>query len=274
MKKIIFASSFFLFSFFLSFEIKSFRPAQTKTGQQSEEVFGIDVSHYQGNIDWHKVSKLKKFSYDRKSSNNKSERITTNSKVEFVFIKSTEGSTFVDKKFKRNLKGCIKYGIPRTGYHYYRFNSDPKRQAQNYIKNVPKSEINLPPVIDLEYKGNRSLFPSEIIKKPSIKKTFILRLEILCYELEKHYGQKPIFYTSPSFYSKFIKGNFPDNPIWISDLRPVKSPNCDWLFWQNSWKGQVQGITSKDSKGRFQNLVDINKFNGNKEEFYNLVNKK
>jgi lysozyme len=81
--------------------------------------------------------------------------------------------------------------------------------------------------------------------------------------LEKHYGQKPIFYTSTAFYGALIKGNFSDHSIWIQDLRPVISPDFDWLFWQISLRGQIEGITA--------NVVDINIFNGNKSDFHNYL---
>jgi len=272
MKKIIFASIFFIVSIFLFFQIQKFKLPKLKQQSRTEEIYGIDVSHFQGNIDWYRVSKSKKISYYRRSSNEKSERMTTNSKVEFVLIKATEGSTFVDEKFKNNLRGCEKYGIPRTGYHYYRFNSDPKSQARNFINNVPKSKINFPPAIDIEFTNNEKLKPSGLDNNYPRKKEFIRSLTILSNELENHYGQKPIFYTTPTIYTNLIKGNFPDNPIWISDLRPIKSPNLDWIFWQISFRGQIDGVPRKDAKGRIQ-YVDINKFKGNKKDFDDFVKK-
>jgi lysozyme len=269
MKKIIFVSILLILAFSLSF--RTHNPPNPKP--ESEELLGIDVSHYQGTIDWQKVSKIQRITYDRRAENNNSLRVKKKSRVRFCFIKATEGTTFKDRKFERNLKECVKYKIPRTGYHYYRLNSDPKKQAQNFINSVPKSQINLPPAIDIEYKGNKSLLPSELAKNPGIRKIFIRRLSILSNELEKNYKQKPIFYTTPTIYATLIKGNFPNNPIWISELRPVKSPNCDWLFWQTSFRGQIEGITKKDKKGRIQNLVDVNKFNGDEKDFYNLISK-
>lgn len=265
MKKIIFLFLLLIVILSVSFQRQNFEPPKLSPKPKVEEVYGIDVSHFQGTINWDQVSRSDKIIFNRRTKNNTSERVEKKSKVQFCFIKATEGKNFVDKKFKKNLSGCKKYKIPRTGYHYFRFKSDPKKQAQNFINQVPKSEINLPPAIDLEYKGNESLKVDNLIKNPAIKKDFVRKLKILSDELEKHYGQKPIFYTTPQFYASLIKNNFPDNPIWISDLRPVKSPNCDWMFWQTSFRGQIKGI-----KGS----VDINKFNGRNEDFHKFVNLK
>lgn len=127
---------------------------------QTEEVFGIDVSKHQETIDWQKVSQAKYITFFQRKTNNSSKKITKNNKVEFCFIKATEGATYIDPKFKQNLHGCIKYKIPRTGYHYFRFKSDPQKQARNFINNVPKSQLSIPPAVDLEYKDNNLLLPS------------------------------------------------------------------------------------------------------------------
>ncbi|NBV27707.1 hypothetical protein EBS02_01640 [bacterium] len=269
MKKIIFGFILLVGFISLSFLKHDAEPLNSSR----EELFGIDVSHYQGTINWSKVSKSQNIAYSQRTSYYTSKKIIKKTKVKFCFIKATEGSTFVDKKFKQNLGGCVKYKIPRTGYHYYRFNSDPKKQARNFINNVPKSKINLPPTIDIEYTGNESLLPSNLFTNPSTKKIFVQRLTILSNELEKHYGQKPIFYTTPKIYATLIRGNFPDNPIWICELKPVRSPNCDWLFWQTSFKGEIEGITYKNSKGSIENLVDVNKFNGGEKDLQEIINR-
>ncbi|MBM3411222.1 MAG: hypothetical protein FJY18_06295 [Bacteroidetes bacterium] len=265
MKKIIFIiSSLFLVGLLsVLFLLPDDQPSIVKPEPQYEEVYGIDVSHHQKNINWDQVSKSDKIIFNRRTKINTSERVEKKSKVQFCILKATEGVKHVDKRFKRNLSGCMKYKIPRTCYHYYRFKRDPKKQAQNFINQVPKSQINLPPAIDVEQKYNEAIVPSELRKNPLLKKQLIQELKILSDELEKHYGQKPIFYTSLE-YIQLIVNNFPDNPIWIHDLRPVKSPKCDWVFWQISIRGQIKGITGP---------VDINKFNGNKKDFYKYVNK-
>jgi len=261
MKKIIFLFLFLIIIFSIYFLRQNLEPQKSSPEPKVEEVYGIDISHYQKTINWDQVSKSDKIIFYRRTKNNTSERVEKKSRVQFCIIKATEGENFVDGKFKENLSGCNKYKIPKTGYHYFRFKSDPKKQAQNFINQVPKSQINFPPAIDLEYKYNESLK----VENPSIKKDFVRKLKILSGELEKHYGQKPIFYTTPQFYASLIKNNFPDNPIWIQDLRPVKSPNCEWMFWQISLRGQIKGIIG---------AVDIDKFNGRKEDFYKFVNQK
>jgi lysozyme len=270
MKKIITSAFLLLFlPLFNGYQTWSLPPSKI----QNEEVFGIDVSHWQGKINWRQVSEAKSFTYYQSVKKNTVKGIRKNKKIEYCFIKATEGLHFVDKRFSQNLQGCVQYKIPRTGYHYYRFAHNPRKQAHNYINNVPRTKINLPPVIDVEYKDNEILKPSELAKKPLNKEAFVRSLTILSNELEKHYQKKPILYTELSIYHTLIKDKFPNNPIWIREVRPVQSPNCPWLFWQFS-VAKIDGIVKINKKRQYVNLVDINKFNGNKKDFNHFVNQK
>ena len=104
-------------------------------------VRGVDVSSYQGEINWRELE----------SQN-----------ISFAFIKATEGSGFVDEYFIENYKNSSNTGIRIGAYHFFSFDSPGKTQAENYISVVEKRENMLPPVIDVEYyNGNGSDPPDE-----------------------------------------------------------------------------------------------------------------
>lgn len=192
-------------------------------------VVGIDVSSHQGKINWKEVY---------------------SSKINFAFIKATEGETFVDKKFKYNFSEAKKNKIIVGAYHFFRFNKNGKEQAYNFINNVSLDSLDFPPVVDVElYGGNK--YSSETKNKVVSEIFNCLRI------LEKHYDKKPIIYTNIETYESFIEGNFEDYDIWLCKL--CNEPKTiKWKFWQYSHSGVVPGIRGD---------VDMNVFNGSYEEF-------
>lgn len=198
-------------------------------------VQGIDVSHHQSKINWHEIDK---------------------NVVQFAFIKATEGGNHKDSMFQENWREAIINQIPVAAYHFFTFCKEGNEQARNYIHYVPKDSIDLPPIIDLEYGGNcqRANWTEDIIAE------ITKYLEII----ENHYQKKVIIYTTNEFYKNFLKDQFPDNPIWIRDIlsSPKLPDGRDWLFWQYTNRGSVKGINT---------LVDLNAFNGNREDFEKLL---
>ena len=197
-------------------------------------VTGIDISAHQGKIDW---------------------KIVSESKVSFAFLKATEGADFVDKKFSDNWKTAKDNNVVVGAYLFFRFNKDGRLQAKNYINVVKLTDNDLPPVVDFEASyGNRlGKYNSKYMQNQLLK---CLR------ELEKHYGCKPIIYTNTETYTKYIKGNFDDYPLWICKLCNEPDKKVDWKFWQYSHKGSVAGI-----KGN----VDMNIFNGTYTDFVDFI---
>lgn len=198
-------------------------------------VQGIDVSHHQQKIDWQKIDK---------------------NIVHFAFIKATEGGNHKDSMFQENWREAIRNNIPVAAYHFFTFCKNGEEQARNYIHYVPRDSIDLPPVIDLEYGGNcqRVNWNNDIIAE------IAKYLEII----EDHYQKKVIIYTTNEFYKNFLMNQFPENPIWIRDIlfKPNLPDGRDWLFWQYTNRGRIEGVNS---------VVDLNAFNGTKEEFEKLL---
>ncbi len=199
-------------------------------------VHGIDVSHHNGEINWKQVTKM---------------RFADTYKIEFAFLKATEGITHADRQFDRNWEHAHKMGLKRGAYHFYIAWRDPVGQAQNFINSVKLEKGDLAPVLDVE---QNALKPDDQI---------IEEIGVWLQLVEKHFGKKPIIYTNPNFYKKFIKGHYDDYPLWIADYsnEELKKYNDNLLFWQHNKKGRVEGIES---------TVDFNVFLGTLAELQAL----
>lgn len=195
------------------------------------DIHGIDVSRYQQKIDWKAVSEVRH----------------ENMKIHFAFVKATEGKTLSDRYYAYNMDEARKHNILCGAYHYYKPNVNSKEQAKNFIDAVELKNGDLPPVLDIE---EESPFGHENMKK-GIKNW----LEIV----EKHYGVKPIIYTSNSFHRNYLSGKeFESYPFWIAHYYKNKiKTKSPWIFWQHNDKAHIKGINA---------CVDMNVFNGNLEE--------
>ncbi len=203
-------------------------------------IHGIDVSHHNALINWDKL----------KAAN--SEGV----KIDFVFMKATEGATHSDKQFKRNWKEAKRVGMPRGAYHFYNPRVMSDRQAANFIAQVDLEYSDLPPVLDLEVSARK---PDDIIIKGVGN---WLRL------IENHYGVKPIIYVNEHYYKKYIAGNFDEYPLWLAGYSRTHindlASNAHVLFWQHNEKGWVDGI-----KG----FVDYNVFLNDRDEWEVMLKK-
>jgi len=205
-------------------------------------VRGIDVSSYQGEIDWETISK-----------NN----------IQFAFIKATEGSSFVDDNFQVNYQEAKKTNLRIGAYHFFSYDSSGINQAQNYIAIVPKTADMLPPVIDIEFYGDKE---KNLPQKDKVQK----ELNELLQKLQQHYGKKPIIYATQKSYKLFILDDYLDYDIWIRDVffTPTLPHGRKFVFWQYSDKGRLNGFNGKEK------FIDMNVFIGSQEEFDNYANNK
>ena len=196
---------------------------------------GIDVSSYQGSIDWEEIS-----SQD----------------ISFAFIKATEGSSFVDECFSYNFKEAQKTNLAVGAYHFFSYDSSGSTQAENFIKTVEPFNGMLPPVIDLEFYGDKE-------KNPPVRSGVGTQLKTMLDALEEHYGLKPIIYATEKSYELYLSNGYENYDIWIRNVitSPKLTDNRLWTFWQFTNRGRLDGYVGEE---RF---IDINIFNGNKEEF-------
>lgn len=202
--------------------------------RHKDKVYGLDVSHYQGDIGWTKL----------KAENN-------DFPMQFVFIRATTGIDR-DSEFRDNWEAAKTHGYLRGAYHYYRPDENSLKQADNFIKNVKLSKGDLPPVLDIEKIPNRQCMDS-------------LRsgLRRWLNKVENHYGMKPIIYSGESFYTDYLKEEFAGYKLWIANYSFFEDEiKRDWLIWQFTDKATMNGITGP---------VDVNIYNGNIEGLKRMV---
>lgn len=192
---------------------------------------GIDVSHFQGDVNWEKVKE---------------------DGTKFVFIKATDGLDFIDPMLKINLKGVETVELPFTTYHFYEPKDDPIEQAKHYLSTIKKSGQKLRPVLDVEITAEM---------KPDKLRRGVKRW--LKY-VEKALGCRPIFYTYTEFWNKYLKEEFTEYPLWLADYsKKITLPKGvkSWSIWQHSQRGEVDGIDG---------YVDLNLLNGGQEKLKQL----
>ncbi len=192
-------------------------------------VHGVDVSRWQGNINWNVL---------RKNGAN------------FAFIKATDGGDHLDPMFRRNWNAAQAAGVKRGAYHFFYWCRPAAHQAEWFIRHVPREANALPPVIDVEWTRSRTC-----TKRPS-QATVLKKMNTFMNMLEAHYGQRPIIYTAPDFYDDNLQGAFPNHPFWLRSVAAHPSkvyPRRNWVFWQYSGTGLSKGVGEK---------IDLNVFNG------------
>ena len=189
---------------------------------------GIDVSHYQGHIDWKTVAK--------------------SGEVSYAYIKATEGATLVDDTYRRNLIGARQVGIHVGVYHFYRPNVSPQLQLANFTQNVNLFEMDLVPIIDIELRGKEPLA------------TFRTKLKRFLDAVEHHYGVRPILYTSRDFYNKYLSGPFTDYKYMIARYHtdvPELCDNAAFVMWQYSAMGSLNGINTHVDRSCFMDSYTL-----------------
>jgi len=199
-------------------------------------IHGIDVSHHQGQINWHEISPQK---------------------IQFVYIKASEGGDYLDDKFQDNWLAAREQGLLVGAYHVFRLCRDGQLQAENFIRTVPIKSDSLAPVMDLEY--------DSVCLKSLQKDKLLKQIKVMHDRLQQHYGKAPIFYTTPNFYHMILMGNFSNTPIWIRDYQSQEQPQLKdrpWLLWQHSNQGKVTGISTE---------VDLNVFRGSSQDWKNFL---
>lgn len=198
-------------------------------------VRGIDISSYQGEVNW---------------------PVLASQNIDFAFIKATEGSSFVDPCFEYNFAEAQKCGLSVGAYHFFSFDSGGDTQAENFINTVKPFTGMLPPVIDLEFYGDKE-------KDPPLRDAVTKELSALLTALEAHYGLKPIIYATGRSYDCYLSGDYADYDIWIRNVitSPRLSDGRQWTFWQYANRGRLDGYAGKEK------YIDLNVFGGSRDEF-------
>lgn len=226
----IFLGVFLAVGFVYVFKGNLFDRGITAFNRSSPYVFGLDVSHYQGKINWSKVG--------------------TKHPVKFVFIRSTMGIDGADEQFAKNWKQAKAKNFIRGAYHYFRPNQDATAQFEQFKKYVSLSKGDLPPVIDVE-----------VLSDDGPKK-LRARIQTFLNLTEAHYGVKPIIYSSSKFYRQNIQEHIKGYPLWIAAYSGKnRLLGLDWKFHQFSERVRVAGIKGfvdgNDFKGKIKDLEAI-----------------
>ncbi|MDE7184443.1 MAG: hypothetical protein K2O40_08215 [Lachnospiraceae bacterium] len=206
---------------------------------QNYEVHGVDVSHYQGTIDW---------------------EILSQQNLDFAVIKATEGSTHIDDRFVENWQAAEQTHLYLGAYHFFSFDSDGDKQAASYIETVGNLDGKLAPVVDVEYYGNKK-------SNPPARADVVQNLGAFLDTLEQHYQIKPIIYTTFTVYNEYIKGEFEDYPLWVRSIYcpPAVLFGNRWSFWQYMDTAMLDGYAGDEK------YIDVNVFRGTMEELEELV---
>lgn len=197
-------------------------------------VRGVDVSHYQGDIDWKRLEEQD---------------------VDFAYIKATEGSSHTDEKFARNWRQVKDTSVKAGAYHFFSFDSPGKDQADNFMNQVIAFEGMLPPAVDVEFYGDKK-------QNPPDKEAVAKELQIMLDELERYYQRKPVIYATRESWELYIKDQFSEYPLWIRNIITKPSDDIgDWVFWQYTNRGKLDGYAGSEK------YIDINTFCGSQKEW-------
>ena len=208
----------------------SYNPKPTQhSGAVEFPVHGIDVSKYQGDIDWDQV----------RSGGTK-----------FAYIKATEGGDHADEKFTANWQGAKAAGIARGAYHFAYWCRPAQNQIEWFTSHVPYEADALPPVLDVEWITTSRTCPRKI---PAWKARE--EMQVMLNHMERTYGKRPVIYSTVDFYEDVLsEGAFSDYPIWVRSTKyepNVKYGSRRWHFWQYQSDGRVAGIRGNVDKNAF-----------------------
>jgi lysozyme len=191
-------------------------------------IHGIDVSKYQGLIDWQRVS---------------------SSGTQFAYIKATEGGDLMDEAFQRNWEAARAAGVKRGAYHFVYWCRPAHEQMAWFEQNVPIDTQALPPVLDVELTPD-----SKTCKHMPPREEALAQVTAMLAEMERHYGKRPVIYTTVDFYQRILQGTLTEYPTWVRSTKyypSVKYGDRRWHFWQYQSDGSVAGIHSKVDRNAF-----------------------
>ena len=191
-------------------------------------VQGIDAARFQTYVDWSAVARTG---------------------VKFAFLKATEGGDLKDPAFRDHWRGAGRAGIARGAYHFYYFCTAPDVQARWFIKNAPKTAGALPPVLDMEWNP----FSPTCQRRPEAA-TIRAEMQTWLDIVTRHYGQRPIIYTTPGFYKDAQLNLLQGYEFWLRSTAKTPEaafPGQAWRFWQFSATGIVPGVLGDTDRNIF-----------------------
>ncbi len=187
------------------------------------QTIGIDVSHHQGKINWKKVKQSR-------------------TDLAFVYVKATEGKTYIDPRFTANARGAVAQGFKLGAYHYFRMTSSAHDQFRNFKKQLDRVHMDLIPMVDVETDDKR---PRKEVQDS---------LRVFLNLLEKEYGKKPMIYGTTRSYNLYCAPQFNNYPLYIGRygiIKPIIIGSSHYVIWQYSESGHIEGIPNAVDLCRF-----------------------
>jgi GH25 family lysozyme M1 (1,4-beta-N-acetylmuramidase) len=195
-----------------------------------DTVPGIDVSHWQGTIDW--------------------DEVWQNSVQEFAYVRIGDGLG-TDTQFERNWAEARRVGLLRGAYHFFRPDEDPQAQAEHFLQRVNDAggfePDDLPSVLDIEVDGGLAAWEIED------------GIQIWVEAVQAFTGKVPVIYTGSYFWDdRGLGTQFSTHPLWTAHYTGnpcplISSAWSSWTLWQFTSSGAVPGIAGN---------VDLNRFDG------------
>ena len=198
-------------------------------------LLGVDVSRYQGEIDWPALA---------------------DAGVRFAYVKATEGGDWTDPAFARNWRQSGEAEIARGAYHFFTFCRSPEDQAAHALAALPREGETLPLAVDVEYGGNCEDYGSEA--------EISARLDRFLQILGDSLGYAPAIYAVWGSYPYFVRGHYPESPVWIQNVvwEPSLENDREWALWQWSKAGRLPSVAGP---------VDLNVFRGDETAFQRFL---
>jgi lysozyme len=193
---------------------------------------GVDVSEYQGHINW--------------------ARTKASGLVDFAIIRVSDGTQHPDSQFQANWAGARANGIVRGVYQFFRPQQDGAAQADFLLSRTQFLPGDLPPFLDVEVTDGVG------------SATMASRIRAWIAEVKSRTGMTPLIYTSPGLWNGYHVPVPPGVGLWVANWG-VSSPRLpvgwsDWTFWQTSSKSSVPGIGGADSDVFHGTVADLRAF--------------
>ncbi len=188
-----------------------------------QHIHGIDMSHYQGSVWWETIAQ------------------NSNHKLNYVYLKATEGRTYIDKTYLNNIKSAQRYGMKVGSYHFYRPTIPQEEQLKNFLAQCRPQDQDLIPMVDVETTGGLSTYELQ----DSLQKFLVL--------MTKAYGVRPLVYTYTNFYNRYLSGAIDGYKLFIAQYNgrePELEDGRDIFAWQYTGKGHINGVNGYIDKSR------------------------
>ena len=217
-------------------------------------VYGIDLSHYQSDVNWDNFALYCDINGNVYSDKPKDKKYMQ--PVFFVYLKATEGATIKDETYSVRTIEAERHGVLKGAYHFLHLSADIDAQIKNFLETVTWNEGDLPPALDVEVDAQAEKYGKHQVQDMTFK---------WLSGVEKRLGVRPIIYTRERFRDKYLRedSRFAKYKCWISRYNDQGPDNKDWKIWQFTEKGSIRG---------YAKAIDINIYKDDYTAFQKYLN--